>query len=94
MSGFGLDSLSTYINKNPELLYLKAPIYTISFAVLFLSLFVLQIAFFEKLNNLFFRTANLLTRFKNSTEKPNLLQQVFTAIVLEVIVFICFKSIL
>lgn len=94
MSGFGLDSLSTYINKNPELLYLKAPFYTISFAVLFLSLFVLQIAFFEKLNTLFFRTANLLTTFKNSTLKPNLFQQVFTAIVLEIVVFISFKSIL
>lgn len=94
MSGFGLDTLSTYINKNPELLYLKSPIFTVSFAVLFLSLFVLQIAFFEKLNNLFFRTANLLTTFKNSTLKPNLIQQVFTAVVLEIIVFICFKSFL
>jgi hypothetical protein len=94
MSGYGIDTLSTYINKHPELMYLKSPIYTVSFAIFFLSLFILQIAFFEKLNNLFFRITNLITSFKNITIKPNLLQQVFTAIILEIIVFACFRSIL
>lgn len=94
MSGYGIDRMSSYINKHPELLYLKSPILTIIFAVLFLCLFVLQIAFFEKLNNLFYRTTNLLTTFKNSTFKPNLFQQVFTAVLLEIVVFICFKNIL
>jgi len=94
MSGYGIDTLSTYINKHPEWMYLKSPIYTVSFAIFFLSLFILQIAFFEKLNNLFFRITNLITSFKNITVKPNLLQQVFAAIILEIIVFICFRSFL
>lgn len=94
MSGYGIDRMSSFINKHPELLYLKSPILTITFAVLFLGLFVLQIAFFEKLNNLFYRTTNLLTTFKNSTLKPNLFQQVVTAVLLEIVVFICFKNIL
>lgn len=94
MSGYGLDTLSTYINKHPEWLYLKSPFYTISFAILFLSLFVLQIAFFEKLNTLFYRITNLITSFKNSSIKPNLFQQVVSAIILESIVFFCFRLIL
>lgn len=94
MSGYGLDTLSTHINKQPELIYLKSPIYTILFAILFLFLFVLQIAFFEKLNNLFFRVTNLITTFKNKTMKPNLFQQVFTAIILNIIVFVVLYSIL